>query len=395
MEALLKQAVEITTKPKPPTENARQYSVVLKMHPRAMVSYPYVKRYILPLMPGAEVYPVAHSGVNVIALYEDSATAIRIESLVNDTLSKYNELLIETLDGDNWLEQYLSYRSLGIEIVMKDGWLTKRSDIEDYLEKSSKSMMETIEYRDSLSNASAAAVDYTHDDIIRDLLNYSENVFDPESYDADHLEAAVRDSLSAMDEALSGRSMLPKYTCQQTLYALNDKLRFKLMQLSKSDIEASVKAYTDTHKIMEDVTGQIKHEDWTACSRIFAKNISEQTPVLRFKQDLSNTGDNQDRGFLTFGKGSYEYDLNTRLSPANIKRSIDGQGRNLRGELSGALAAYYLRILEAKHEEAFEKAIHQYSANINVKTFSDDLSDIIQDTMPNPANPKKATHKPA
>jgi len=137
---------------------------------------------------------------------------------------------------------------------------------------------------------------------------------------------------------------------------------------------------------VEDVN---RHDQWKSLQTDIYQSLLNKAPNLKITWPSNDDSDEalQETATVPF-KGldlsyNWELDLNLRLSQGTISYQYEEQGRLLLEQLEGAIAAYYLGLMELKHDVKYEEMLIEHTKVMDVQPFFDNWLRLAEDSRPN------------
>lgn len=343
----------------------------------------------------------------LIGFYRNRADAQVVTNSIGYILDRYNNNLIANPFEQNWLTEYFKLKSHGVEMVMVANELNNALEIPSYLEKTAIDKVKMGNFHSKCKSAKLECMSYTGELFINHCAEYAFN-----NWDGLSTEAEVVKLFTDMHEILycetKGKHLFSRHPAQETLFAIKKKAR----ALFKADVAAKQVEPNDKlcsqilsktgieEEFAKLVESSEKHILWDHCRKLLssylkenAKDIAPKGLLLlmeNYDEDLEDKEPDdalfkkpKDFPFINF---SFTMDgcISTRLSPKRLRYDIQEQGGELLDLIAGAVAAYYLQIMEFKQDVKFRALLHEHSKVMDEKPFYDHWLELAEESRPNP-----------
>lgn len=341
----------------------------------------------------------------LIGFYRNHTAALTATNSIGRVLDKYNHDLIVNTFEQNWLAEYFKRKNHGVEIVMVAYNLNKPSEIPTYLKDTTINKAKMESFHGKREAAKLACMSYTGESFINDCTQFAFANWDGFSTKAEAVKL-----FTGMYEILEcetrGKCHFGRYPAQKTLLAIKDKAKALFKANATKQAEDNDKLFSQMsyeanieEKFNRLTESNNQHVLWDHCRKLLSKHLKTNAKDIMPKGLLlllENSEELEDEEleeatveepiFSPFIDLSFTMDgcISNRISPKKLRHDIQEQGGDLLDLIAGAVAAYYLQIMEFKQDIKFENLLHEHSKVMDEKPFYDHWLELAKESQPNP-----------
>lgn len=363
--------------------SAQPCAVVIDFRSDEMLSLCYSR--FKALMPELSRY-----GNRLAGIARDYSEADLVVKRIRGVVNAFNRTLLGQQIYPEWLEDYLGYRSFGIESVGVADDLTNESDITGYFLELDRKTQFALSYEDQREVAEGEAAHYTEDRLIRDFSVFFEDngigfqggeqlrgmftsmADQVKRYFADNPDALT---LNAHEGSIYGQSILSK---QEVLWG------------DTFEQDAAEESYFLTTGSLDAKASKTRLYVMGELTKSLAQSILPDLSIKGLDERLVRELDDADLDEVRLSAGFTGIDLyfieegdravDEVLSVPNLHHVIRKRKGSFSQILAGVFADYLLIVLEMKNNVAFCDELIRIAGNLDKEPFDGDLEAIAQKT---------------
>lgn len=341
---------------------------------------------IAPVAPNLQRY-----GKRLISFYPSQDKAQKVANDIGSILYDFDSALIKQDFKADWLSEYLQLGHYGVNYAGASHELTSPGQISAYLDKRNKSSLEQQAYKAKDLAAKSKALAYTNAQMAEDFAQFLASNWEGFN-DADQAKQLMHGLIDIMEQETRGQYHFSSSPAQRTLMAMKDKAKYLANLENAGDKEKQVAVVMNQYAIKDEFEKLTKqnggNQRWAACAKRLEAHINKNAPGITLKglsELLEDEDAKVDKHIAFTGidlSHDYVADMNKRLSPRTLRYDIQEQGYRQSEQLAGAIAAYYLTVMELKQEAKFKELLIEHSKVMDKEPFFDCLLDLAARSKP-------------
>lgn len=311
---------------------------------------------------------------------------------------QYSEVFLDQLDvptNPGWLEVYMSHKDFGIDYVSTSMAVNAENketlvrELEDLRDRKTDREHYLYEVRRDQEQASEMTFDRMADDLSSFIIGNFED------FPSDRrVKDAVTKLLHVLLGQAKGKDFVSEHHAQEVEFALSDicdhqrpkgeagpfKLESELSRMFRGQHKVQSQLYEDGSAFAQKLLRR-KLPDLSMEGLNRMLNDDESGPVP-LKEEF--------RGLSVSGTRTFPFEQ--RLTPGSLRYNIQEQGSNLHHEIGAAIVAYTYDVLQNAHEHNHQKALREFSRDIQGKEYYEHAKRLIAESRPSLANGPAMNH---
>lgn len=305
-----------------------------------------------------------------------------IVSRVDAFKNAFNDLLLDQVSGDNWLEDYLSLKDFGIDYVSEVHKVSSPEVFRKHMAENLSHRGKMLKHRFDIHDQHEKSASMTFMDVVNDLSDFI--VDNCEGYGS---EEKVRKALFSLVKTLEAQAastfFLDTHYSQDGQFALEEYCRHHRPE----DLMINYDAKYDLINLNSKIAGdqRVLYDTVMPASKSLLKktfpDLSMKGLEILLEDEDAEVG--LTKGFKGLAISGIRSDgFEDRMHPQNLRYRIQEQGDSLHECLGNAIIAYAYDLMRYRHEHAHKQALIEFSKDIAGKDYFEHAMDLIEQSRP-------------